>query len=495
MSQEIELKLDIDPDGLAVLRQEPFLARAESHSSHQVTVYYDTPETRLKKHGFTLRVRSADGRFTQTVKSTTDNVGMVSREEVESEVPSIQPDLSTLTGHPLPALLRKGEAMEPQIRCDVTRTSWEFDRRNGRMRLDLDDGKISAGDRTQEFAELELELIDGAPESLIVAARRLSDHVPLRLGVMTKAERGFLLSSGALGEVVKAGPVRVEAGMTVAQAFELIVHDCLRHYRLNEPLVLDRCEPAALHQTRVAMRRLRSAFSVFGPAIGDVEYQHLRHEVRWFTAQLGHARNLDVYLERDLKKEERRKLIRERQQAYERVAEAMNSQKFRRLLIDLVGWAAIGSWRSAKLAMRPIEGFADDRLNKLWRSIAMVGRDVAHMDEGSRHGLRIQVKKMRYAIEFLGGVFPRAGGVSKRFATAVENLQESLGRLNDLATARVLTDSWAESSWLIGSFEERQHLVDADRAYAKLLKAGPFWREAPAHRARRKRQSESKRHA
>ncbi len=371
MTQEIELKLDVDPDNLPLVRQDPIFARAESHSLDQVTVYYDTPETKLKKHGFTLRVRSAGGRFVQTVKPLTDNVGLVSREEIEFEVRSLKPDLRQLSDHPIHRLLARGEEkrLKPIIRCDVNRTSWQIGGRSGRMQIDFDHGCITAGERTQEFAELEFELVDGPPASLVVAASRLSDHVPVRLGVLTKAERGFMLAAGTLGRVTKAAPVNVLPDMTVAEAFELIVHACLKHYRLNEPLAL-KGNPAALHQGRVAMRRLRSAFALFRPAIEDVEYQHLRHELRCFTAQLGDARNLDVYLERDLDEEERSKLIRKREKAYDDVADAMNSHKFRRLLIDIVGWVAVGAWRAGKAANRPLTSFANRRLDRLWATIA-----------------------------------------------------------------------------------------------------------------------------
>lgn len=66
VTAEIELKLEIDPVDLPSV--DPLLAVAESRSVHQVTVYYDTPETALNAHGFTLRVRSSGGRFVQTVK-------------------------------------------------------------------------------------------------------------------------------------------------------------------------------------------------------------------------------------------------------------------------------------------------------------------------------------------------------------------------------------------------------------------------------------------
>ena len=134
--------------------------------------------------------------------------------------------------------------------------------------------------------------------------------------------------------------MHVHGGLTVGEAFELIVHACLKHYRLNEPLVIRDCRASALHQARVAMRRLRSAFSLFKPAIRDVEFRHMRHELRWFTSQLGAARNLDVYLERDLDGETQARLRQDRDRAYHHVADTMNAHRFRRLLIDLVGWTS-----------------------------------------------------------------------------------------------------------------------------------------------------------
>ena len=477
LSTEIELKLEVDPDDLPFVRQAPLLVDVESHTNHQVTVYYDSPETALKKHGYTLRVRSADGRFVQTIKPVTDRVGLVSREEIECEVESLEPDLSLVPEHPIHRSIgTNSAALGEVIRSEVTRTSWLITLGNGSIQVDLDHGTMIAGKRSTDFAELEFELRDGPPVALIMAARRMSDYAPVRLGVLTKAERGFLLADDQLEKIHKSEPVKVKAGMDVAQAFETIVHACLKHYRLNEPLVLHKSKATALHQTRVAMRRLRSALSLFRTAIEDVEYQHLRHELRWFTAQLGDGRNIDVYLERDLPPDERERLMLKRERAYEHVADAMNSHRLRRLLIDLVGWAAIGAWRGGKIAQRPVEGFANRRLDRLWKKISASGRDLSALDETDRHRLRIEIKKLRYATEFLQGIYPDAGATEKRFASAVEELQESLGKLNDMATARTLGSGPADHPWLIGSPGERRYLIAADEAFRDLLRIGPFWR-------------------
>ncbi len=64
---------------------------------------------------------------------------------------------------------------------------------------------------------------------------------------------------------------------------------------------------------------------------------------------------------------------------------------------------------------------------------------------------------MRYAVEFVQGLYSHARAVEKQFASAIEDLQESLGKLNDMATARTIETLPANDGWLIGSLEERRH--------------------------------------
>lgn len=486
-NREIELKLEIDGDQGALVHRHPLLKDLERRTRPQLSVYYDTPSRSLRENGWSLRVRSSGGKFVQTVKPVTGAAGLVSREEIEEPVDSIEPDIALLEAGPLAPLLRQGEAdrLVPVIRSQVERTSWLIDQGSALVRLDFDEGEISAGGHEQRFSELEFELVSGEPAGLLVAARAIADQLPVRIGVLSKAERGDRLASGAFDRISKAAPVDIDPTMSVAEAFEVMVHACLKHYGLNEPLVIGERRALALHQCRVAMRRLRSAFTLFKSAVADLEYQYLREELRWFTAQLGDARNLDVYLERDLPDSDRRSLAGRREQAYDRVVDAMCSPRFRRLGLELVAWTAFGPWRRSRPARRPVGDYAGGRLDRLWRDIAAAGPMLARLDEVSRHELRIQVKKIRYAIEFLRGLYPGTVGEQKRFAAAVEELQESLGKLNDLATARELAGHSSGDDWLIGEPEERIHLREAERAFRELDRVGPFWRIAAGQPFRR----------
>src|SRR3546814_19805479 len=77
-------------------------------------------------------------------------------------------------------------------------------------------------------------------------------------GVQSKAERGYRLT-GPAPTMVKAELVKLAAGMTAADAFRHIAQSCVRQFRLNEALLLAGRDAGALHQVRVALRRLRSA--------------------------------------------------------------------------------------------------------------------------------------------------------------------------------------------------------------------------------------------
>ncbi len=334
---------------------------------------------------------------------------------------------------------------------------------------------------SNSFTELELELRNGSQADLLEAARSIAGQIPLRIGVLTKAARGFALADGSFDKVVKAAPVAVHPQMSVADGLTIIVEACLTHFRRNEPFVVTRRQPEALHQTRVAMRRLRSAFSMFKPVAADEEYELLRQELRWFTNLLGDARNLDVYLARDDLEERPAELLRRRDEAYDTIVEALNSTRFLKLMFDLVAWLASGRWRSSKKAQKPLLPFAGKRLDRMWGRVAGVG-ELATMDDSERHGLRIEVKKLRYGVEFFRGLYPAAASTHKQFAQSVEELQEVLGELNDIVTAQLLAAQSDVFDELVVAVVEgdptRELVARSEQCLARLREIGPYWSAA-----------------
>ena len=436
------------------------------------------------KAGLSLRIRRSGGRRIQTTKAEgASAAGLFVRSEWERTVKSDTPVLDDTT--PIRALLGDvGEAIAPLFEVQVVRHSWTIDASDATIELVLDRGEVIVGERRSRICEIELELKHGDPAALFGLARRIDAVAPVRMGVLTKSERGYRLT-GPAARSVKAEPVLLAPDMTAEQAFRVIVHSCVRQFRLNEALLLMDRDPGALHQARVALRRLRSAFSIFKPMIGDAG-TNLRQELSWLASELGDTRNLDVLLKRAKPSSLYDLIATARKAAYDRVCEVLSSLRVRGLMLDLAEWTAGHTWLDGSGSdtedNRPSREFAVTALNRFRRKVKKGGRDLANGDDEARHEVRKDAKKLRYAAEFFTSLFEskRETRRYKRFVAALIVLQDRLGALNDLAAAPEVLEKLALADdpgalKLLDTGEKKRLLEKAADAYEDLFDTKRFW--------------------
>jgi len=478
MAREIELKLEIDPVHAGKLSSHP-LFRKEPRRSEQTSVYFDTPKGKLRRHDWVLRVRHDGDRWIQTIKHSGDGAGLFDRDEWEMDIDGPRPDLLAIAGTPLKARIKARQFLHlvPVVRTEVMRSTWQIKTKAATIELTYDEGQVEAGGATEPIHELELELKEGQVEALFATAKRIAASIPVKLGVLAKAERGFALADGKCDRPVKATHVELDGKVSVADGFAAIVTACLKHFRINEALLISHGEAEALHQLRVAIRRIRSALWLFRPAVKDAEFTRANDRLRRFTRELGTARNIDVILATMRKGDPARDhLERDRRLLYGRILRKLNSQAFRIFVIELLAWTHTGEWRNGKKAGKPLTPFAVRRLNRLWRKIDERAANLSHLSVVERHHLRIDTKKIRYALQFLEQPLRTAGSAQEEFADAAEGVQDSLGCLNDLATRQRLIGD-APDPWLIDR-DSMRYLRAAKRHLRELRKIGPYWRKA-----------------
>lgn len=266
MADEIELKLELfPPDADRIVASK--LLGENPKVAEQVSTYFDTAGRAVAKAGFSLRIRRTGDTRIQTIKADgASSAGLFARTEWERPVDNDVPVLDYAT--PLPTVIGDdADKVTSQFIVRVERHKWLVQEDETTIEVVLDRGKVSAGGRSDPICEIELELKLGDPAALFGLARKIDAVVPIRLGVLTKSERGYRLAEPGLASV-KAEPVALRADTSAAQAFKHIVQSCIRQFRLNEALLFSTRNPNALHQARVAIRRMRSAFSIFKPMIG-----------------------------------------------------------------------------------------------------------------------------------------------------------------------------------------------------------------------------------
>jgi inorganic triphosphatase YgiF len=516
--REIELKFEIDPAAAGRLEQKLALrARAKTPAVPNVllSTYYDTPDRDLQRAGFTLRIRQDGGKWMQTVKAEAEGVSRRGEWEVELGKPDL--DLAAARRTPLGAVLKVlKDGLEPLFTTRVERTIHLIHVGKTKVEAALDRGRIETGDQSEALCELELELKAGDTAALYDLAHKLGGAAPLRLSFETKAARGYRLSQGLLvGNALKGDALRLRADMTCRQAFQTIATAALRQWVGNAAVLRAAQRPEALHQMRVSLRRLRTALKLFETVVADDVYPRLDTELKWLAAELDQGRDIDVLIEETFRPAARRfhdqaglaalgeRLLKARTRAYERILTTLDGPRHLGLVLDTAAWIDCGRWARpgetafASLADAPVSGLARQGLDALRGQVRKRGRKLKRLDPACRHQLRIRAKRLRYAVEFFGGLYARRKDQRDAFLATLRALQDGLGALNDLNVARerglalaegggrAAGDSETEGAQqafaaglMVGArvIDEKALIGRADDNYGALMDARRFWK-------------------
>ncbi len=343
-------------------------------------------------------------------------------------------------------------------------------------------------------------LLTGPAPGLAALSTHLAETVALAVPRWSlAAEAAAFARDGAPPDRRSGGP-EVPPGTTVTDAAALVIGHLTDVILAGVDAAGAGEAPEAVHATRVAVRRLRSALSVFRRAIGGPETEAAKAQLHELAGVLGGARDWDVFLAgigQDVAAAlpEDPRIARmaaaagaQREAAYGRLRHHLASAPFRRLAVALVQLAALRPWeadadeaRAAKLSADAAE-YAAASLGRQHGHMLNRGPDISALPAGELHDLRKRGKRLRYAAEFFAPLHGRRS--TRRFVRAVSRLQEELGRLNDGAAAAELMDRLPGGSWrqfAAGAVQGFAAARSTDaragiaRGWTKFRRADPFW--------------------
>ena len=262
-------------------------------------------------------------------------------------------------------------------------------------------------------------------------------------------------------------------------------------------LLSERPSLEAVHQARIALRRMRAMLKAFKAVASDPEVVAIEGELERMTDVFADARSLDVFIAETFRPYVRDEpgaaefgeaLLHAQAKAHEDVRHALTGGDFAMAVLDLAEWVACGAWTratpTAAQAERRLGAVAVEMLKRRRKVMLKRGGRLDWNDPLARHRLRIQAKKMRYLAEAFA---PGLGG-GKRFLRALEGLQTCLGDLNDIATLSevahlaletlVSRDAAFAAGALIGSRRAAapKLVKAARRAYERFAAEEPFWK-------------------
>jgi CHAD domain-containing protein len=496
--REIEHKYDVD-GGACVpdLRDLPGVSRVSGAVVHHLeAVYFDTPDLELAHHAITLRRRTGG-----------DDDGWHLKLPLDDDRYEIHVPLGRSIARP-PAELRRivhGVVRDATLgRVATLRTEREARSLHGdedALLAFVCDDKVEAvrhdptGDCAQAWREWELELHDGrrhmakrADARLRAAGGRDPDHA-------SKLGKALGLPTASRGKKEKAGKGLSERELLQGRLTQLVA-DMGR----LDPLVRADA-PDAVHQMRVACRRLRAALSTFTRCFEDGAFDSVRADLKWVTEELGAPRDLEVLRARlgALVAEQPRRLVRGRPDqwigsqlrvahlsAHRAATEAMASDRYFTMLDAVRGLSEAPPW--ANRVDRPARDRLPRALEREWerleRAVEAADTESETTQHADRlHSVRKAARRTRFAAETLR---PILGKDATRLIATCSRIQDVLGahhdavvgaaRLLDLAESARATGRDCFTFGVLYSLTEREaadHESDFRRAWTTAVKVRP----------------------
>ena len=300
---------------------------------------------------------------------------------------------------------------------------------------------------TQPVARITL---DGPPATVLTLASALAETLPLSLPPHGLTEEALRLTIGinpALPHVTDKLP-SIE-GLPVNVAFARIMGHLTNIILALAPVVADPASgPEPVHQMRVAVRRARSALSLFPRETKEQPGEQATPRtlaaagLKKLGRALGPARDLDVFMTETappvaaafpgelgltallLTGEARR------QDARTALAAWVLGPEFQRLGLALTCLANAEPGDSGFLSLTET---AAAQLRSRWKKLRRSAKSLAKLDSPGLHKVRLRAKRLRYAAEFFAPLFP--GKPASRFIRRLSVLQARLGVFNDTAVA------------------------------------------------------------
>jgi triphosphatase len=424
------------------------------------SVYLDTAEFALAHAGVALRLRRQAGRWEATVKWAGEVDGAV-HARPELNVPMERPPRYpfALPAGPLNihlAALVAGRPLQPVLVSEVRRRRMDVMTSSAPGGPPLAELALDAvhlhppgdAEREETYAEVEIERTSGQRRDVNGLARLLRRRFDLAHSPDSKLARGLALVGGG-APTGPAGAIAPVVGRdSVAQAARKVIARHLRRLQQNDPGTRLGEDPEALHDMRVAVRRLRAALRVFEPAFAVRACTRLRDELRWLGGQLGTVRDVDVQIghlkafgtsappaHRGGLEPFRRYLEAERVRRRRDLLAALDSERYFALLrmLEEVSRGQAMARRDQAAAQAPIALVGRRALKKAFRRLLRRGRQVRTAPTPEDlHALRIRAKRLRYLLEFLREVTGKPG---RRLVKQLVRLQDLLGAYHDAVVA------------------------------------------------------------
>src|SRR6202521_2000368 len=420
---------------------------APAETVRMETVYFDTAELRLARWGVSLRHRAGEGwtlKLAPPKPDSSDRAGMIERDELTFQGGAKKAPEAAIGV--VRAYVRKAELV-PVARLSTIRKRVRLVDAAGARVAEVVDDEVSvpAGRRVAaRFREIEVEVTggDGAEGVIAPIVSRLRGA---GAGAPDPTPKYIRALGPRATEPPEVAPQPLPPEAAAKDVIRAVLAESVAAPLHHDPLVRTGRDPEAVHQARVATRKLRSNLRTFGPLLDAEWTEPLRSELGWLAMGLGAVRDREVLLERmrlraaSLPANDARSAG-----SLLKLLETEIDALRKKLMVDLDSQRYIDLLERLVLSAHSPNTLPDaDQLARTvlpalattpWRRLRSAVRQLPETPtDPELHRIRILAKRARYAAE---AVAPVVGPDAAAFARAAAKLQTILGEHQDSVTAQ-----------------------------------------------------------
>ena len=452
---EIERKYDVDAASvLPPLQDLPGVTWVDAPIEQSLdAVYYDTADLTLAAHRITLRRRTGgdDAGWHLKLPSGVEGRGPDERREVHEPLGS-DPELVPAGLQQRVRVLVRDQVLVPVVRLRNHRIVHVLRGETGAVLAEVCDDSVRAdrlapGPLSQDWREWEIELVEGTPALLDAVADAFAAGGVSRAGYPSKLGRAL---GDRLPANAPAAPPAPTRSSTTGALLLAYLDTQMRALVRQDPLVR-RDDAEAVHQMRVATRRMRSVLASYRDLLPGGLATALGDELQWIARVLGATRDNEILhhnLARSLSSEPAKLVVGKvgkRLDAYftadltaaqAHADVALDSPRYFRLLDALD--ALIADPPFTALAKKPARSVAPsiisrdaDRLRKAVRAARKVPQGPDH--DAALHEVRKIAKRLRYSTE---SALPLSPKRAARLVASARLVQDILGEHHDSVVAK-----------------------------------------------------------
>jgi triphosphatase len=425
-------------------------------------IYLETSDWRFHKAGLSLRIRDANGICEGSLESL-DASGQKApqRTEIQSPLPSADPlallDVNTRLGEWVRAL---AGTRQPAVLFSLKSARQPYailldGRPIGEIVLDDTSIKHASGREAVRLRRVEVVLAKKSANILRPFMDDLCRACRLSPALASKFEAGLMTLDIKPETLPDIGPLAVSKAPSMGELAYVVLRRAFNAILLNEPRARVGEDIEALHDMRVAIRRMRASLLLFEPAL-PVRARTIRGELSWIARHLGDVRDLDIQLawmglwSGELAPQDRAylddltdTLQKCRIQARTRMIRSLDSRRYARLANRLAATLQKGPSLRSRPARTPALAAFPGLIEERHASMVAIGR---RLRPGSRpeayHRLRIRCKRLRYAVENARELY---GSAAAKYLDVLVKLQDVLGLHQDACVARAHLQELMES--------------------------------------------------